>query len=64
LVEKGNISEASVSGAIPAEIGPKIAERLMGCRHNFESVKTSLFGLNEEFQRNGLSVEELLNGMF
>ena len=64
LVEKGHIAEASISGAIWAEIGPKIVERLLGCRHDFESVKTSLFGLKEEFQKNGLKVEELMNGLF
>jgi lipoate-protein ligase A len=64
LVEKGHIAEASISGAIPPEIGPKIGERLLGCRHDFLAVKTSLLWLNEEFQRNGLSVEEVMNGMF
>ena len=64
LVEKGHVAEASVSGAISAEIGPKIAERLLGCRHDYEAVKTSFLGLKKEFQQNGLSVEELMNGLF
>jgi len=64
LVEKGRIAEASVSGSIQAEIGQKIAELLLGCRHDFEAVKISLFGLNDEFQKDCLSVEELTNGMF
>ena len=64
LVEKGHIAEASISGDIHAELRQKIEERLVGCRHDYEAVKTSLLGLEEEFQRGGLSVEELLNGMF
>ena len=64
LVEKGHIAEASISGAIQAEIGPKIVESLLGCRHDFESVKTSLFGLKEEFQKNGILPEQLIFSMF
>ncbi len=64
LVEKGRIVEASFSGAIRPEISENIAKALLGCRHDYESVKTALFGLNEEFLRNGLSLEELMNGMF
>lgn len=64
LVEKGHIAEASISGAISSEISHKIANTLLGCRHDYEAVKTVLFGLNEEFQKNGLSIEELMNGMF
>ena len=60
LVEKGRIIEATFSGAIADEIGSKISERLVGCQHDFEVVKTALFGLNEsEF-----SVDKLLPGMF
>ncbi len=64
LVEKGRITESTVSGSISAEIGQKIEERLLGCRHDFEAVKSSLFSLNEEFQQTGLPLEELMNGMF
>jgi len=64
LVEKGHIAEASISGAISSEISQKIANTLLGCRHNYEAVKTTLFGLNKEFQQSGLSSEELLDGMF
>ena len=63
-VEKGHISEASISGAIQAEIGQKLAETLVGCRHELETVKTALLGLNNEFQKSEISVEELINGMF
>ena len=64
LVEKGHIAEASISGAISSEISQKIANTLLGCRHIYEAVKTTLFGLNKEFQQSGLSSEELLDGMF
>jgi len=64
LVEKGHISEASISGAIPAEISQEIAEALLGCLHDFEAVKSSLISLIEELQRNGLSEVELMMGMF
>ena len=64
LVEKGHIAEASISGAIQAEISQNIVNALLGCRHDHEVVKTALFGLNKEFQQCGISVEELINGMF
>ena len=64
LIEKGHIAEVSVSGAISAEISPKIADALVGCRHDFEAVKTVFLRLNEEFRRSGLTVGELMNGMF
>jgi lipoate---protein ligase len=64
LVEKGHVAEASISGAIQAEISHKIAELLLGCRHDFEAVKASLEGLNEEFQQCGMSVEEFVLSMF
>jgi len=64
LVEKGFIAEVSISGAIQAEISQNITKALLGCRHDFEAVQTSLFRLNIEFLRNGLSLEELMNGMF
>lgn len=63
LVEKGHIVETAFFGAISEEFSPKI-EALLGCRHEFEAVQTALRGLNEEFQRGGLSVEELMNGLF
>ncbi|BBE18178.1 lipoate-protein ligase A [Aquipluma nitroreducens] len=64
LVEKGYLAEASFSGAISAEISQKIAEVLAGCRHDYEAVKAALLGLEDEFQQNGLSFDELMNGMF
>ena len=64
LVEKGHISEASIMGSIPNEISQKITNTLLGCRHDFEVVKTALCGLEEESRRGELSVEELMNGIF
>ena len=64
LVEKGHIAEVFISGAIPAEISQKIVAALVERRHEIESVKTALFGLNEEFQKNGILEDELINGMF
>ena len=64
VVEKGYVAEASVSGAISAEISQKIAEVLVGCRHDFEAVKAALLGLEDEFQKNGLSFDKFMSEMF
>lgn len=64
LVEKGRIAEASISGAISEELSQKIAVSLVGCRHDYEAVKTALCGFNEEFQENRFSIELVINGMF
>jgi lipoate-protein ligase A len=60
LVEKGMLVEVSVSGAIPVELSQKIAEMLIGCRHDFEAVKAALSFLNE-FE---ISAKELIKCMF
>ena len=64
LVEKGLLVEVLVSGAISDELSRKITDTLIGCRHDYESVKALLFELNEEFLQTRLSVEEMMNGMF
>ena len=64
VVEKGHIGDASVSGAIQVEISQNIAKDLQGCRHDYEAVRIALFGLNEEFQKNGLLEEQFINSMF
>ena len=64
LVEKSHIAEASISGAIQVEISQKITELLLGCRHDFEAVKDSIFGLNEEFEKTGISEEQFIISMF
>jgi lipoate-protein ligase A len=64
LVEHGLLAEVSVSGAIQPGFSKKIAEILVGCRHEYETVKSALGKLENEFQQNTLSVEELTNGLF
>jgi len=64
VVEKGYLAEASVSGDISTEISQKIAEVLVGCRHDYEVVKTLLFGLTEEFQKSEILTEQFINSMF
>ncbi len=48
LVEKGRVAEASFLGAISAENGLKIAESLLGCRHDYEDVKRAVDDLEGE----------------
>jgi lipoate---protein ligase len=64
LVEKGRIAEASVSGTIQAEFSQNIVKALISCRHDYEAVKTALFGLNDELQKNGILEEQFINSMF
>lgn len=64
LVEKGHITEVSFSGAIQPEFSQKIAKMLIGCRHDYDEVKTVLGGLKVEFQFNELLVEELISCLF
>jgi lipoate-protein ligase A len=64
LVEKGHIAEASISGAIQAEISQNITKALLGCRHDFDTMKTSLYSLNDEFQKNRILEEQFINSMF
>lgn len=60
LVEKGLFTEVFVSGDIQDEISRKISEKLVGCRHDFETVKTRLSFIVDP----GLLVEEWLKRMF
>ena len=64
LVEKGFIAEVSISGANQVEISRKMAEGLLGCRHDYEAVKAVFLGLNEEFQKSGILPEQLIFSMF
>lgn len=64
LVEKGIFAEIAVSGAIQPEFSQKIAETLTGCRHDYRAVKTALFVLNDDCERNGFSVDCLAKGLF
>lgn len=49
LVEKGLLSEVSVSGAIDEKLSQKMAEVLVGCRHEIKSVKARIGGSGETF---------------
>jgi lipoate-protein ligase A len=60
LVEKGMIVEASISGAIPAELRQNITESLLGCRHDYVAMKTALSGLNDY----RFVVVKIMSGMF
>ena len=64
LVEKGHIAEVAFSGEIQDELAPKLAEVLVGCRHDYETVKTALLRLNEEFQHCFIDIEVKLRGLF
>jgi lipoate-protein ligase A len=63
LVEKGRITEVTFSGAITDEIGQKITEGLVGCRHDFEEVKIALKGMEKEFFSR-ISKEDLTRILF
>jgi len=42
VVEKGYLAEASISGGISAEMSQKIAEMLVGCRHDLTEIESCL----------------------
>lgn len=48
LVEKGRITEAAFFGEIQDEIGQKLAEALVGCRHDFEDISGQLVVLSKK----------------
>ncbi len=60
LVEKGLMVEAVVSGAIEEELSQKIAEKLLGCRHEFYAVKSAISNLNDS----GISITDIIKEMF
>ena len=64
LVEKGHIAEVSISGAIMPELSQKIMGTLIGCRHDYEVVKSALLVINEKFRKKQLSVYWLLEKLF
>lgn len=47
LVEKGRITECHFSGTFPEDISPRIAEKLVGCRHDYQDVADTLNSLGE-----------------
>jgi len=60
LVEKGLLVEVSFSGAIKPELSQKIVKMLIGCRHEFGTVKTALSGMNIS----NILIDKLILGMF
>ena len=63
LVEKGHIAEVGISGLIHPEFAHKIEKVLLGCRHDYEEVKTALEGMDRSLFTNK-SMKELANEMF
>jgi lipoate-protein ligase A len=64
LVDKGHISEASFSGAISSEISQKIAEALLGCRHDFEELKDCMFSLSQKYPEYRDIIRDIQDGLF
>jgi lipoate-protein ligase A len=64
LVEKGMLVEVSVSGFMPEEYGQKIAAVLIGCRHDFNAVKTALSSLDNQSQIMNVPAERFLSAFF
>jgi lipoate-protein ligase A len=59
LVEKGRISEVVFSGEIQEEIAQKMADVVVGCRHDFQEVNFAFSRLESEF-----SIGELVKSLF
>ena len=64
LVERGLLSEVSLSGFLPDELGQNIAAAVNGCRHDFEAVKMALEGLEAKTPLQATVREKLLKAMF
>ncbi|MDP2336904.1 MAG: lipoate--protein ligase [Bacteroidota bacterium] len=64
LVEKGLLVEVSLSGAMPEELSIKISEALVGNRHDFETVKSAISGMNELFKLHNFPEDVLLGMLF
>jgi len=58
LVEKGRILEAEFSGAINPDLAQTIALKLIGCRHEFEEIKSVL---NQIFEANFIQKSMLIS---
>lgn len=63
LVEKGKITEPTFSGDISEEMGQKMAELLVGCRHDFGELKIALNGMDKE-SFSGIAIEDLTEMLF
>ncbi|MFY9150396.1 MAG: lipoate--protein ligase [Prolixibacteraceae bacterium] len=64
VVEKGHCTEVIVSGAIEAEFSQKIGKILLNSRHDLRTIKSTLLPLENEFEYNEISLDQLLNAMF
>ncbi|OFX60662.1 MAG: hypothetical protein A2066_08310 [Bacteroidetes bacterium GWB2_41_8] len=62
LVEKGHIAEVSISGDIEEELSFKMTDVLMGCQHDYTTVKTALDGLKQNFTN--WSADKIAGTMF
>ncbi|MBV5348467.1 lipoate--protein ligase [bacterium] len=63
LVEKGHIAEVSILGGIAAEIGQKLSEKLLGCRHDLEEISgqlSPLKGKNPEYRNLIQDIQDIL----
>jgi lipoate-protein ligase A len=64
LVEKGLLSEVSISGAIDTQLSIRINELLAGCRHDFYSIQSLLLKVYSELLASNIYPEILLAAMF
>ncbi len=64
LVERGLLSEISVSGAVEADLSQNITEALLGCKHESHAVKSSLFVLKSSFLLHGINSKGFLKALF
>jgi lipoate-protein ligase A len=64
LVEKGLLVEVAVSGSITAELSHKIAEVLLGCRHDLIAVKSHISALETLFKAEGINPEGFEKALF
>jgi len=59
LVERGLLTDISISGGISEELSPKIGEKLLGCRHEAKAIKTVLLELEQFIPENSNLIEKL-----
>ena len=64
LVEHGHITEVSLSGAISHELGKKITDSLIGCRHDSKAIKTTLFRIDEMFHQYSFPIDRFILMLF
>lgn len=64
LVEHGLIAEMTLTGNIASELSQKISETIIGCRHDFETLKSAIFESDASFCISSFSPERFLNTLF